>query len=89
MIGPCEVLTSLSAAEHFLNTSCPSPPKSSFICIYFFVFIECDGGLFGMNCSIPCKHCLNNQQCHHINGACANGCDPGYIGNTCTEGTEL
>lgn len=50
------------------------------------LFIECDGGLFGVNCSTTCGHCLNNQQCHHLDGTCAKGCDPGYMGDNCAEG---
>ncbi|XP_052696012.1 uncharacterized protein LOC128174514 [Crassostrea angulata] len=49
------------------------------------IFKQCDGGLFGANCSTPCGHCLNNQQCHHIFGTCGKRCDPGYMGDNCTE----
>lgn len=49
---------------------------------------ECDGGLFGVNCGMSCGHCRNNQQCNHINGTCADGCDQGYMGDNCTKGRE-
>ncbi|XP_022307739.2 uncharacterized protein LOC111113742 [Crassostrea virginica] len=48
---------------------------------------ECDGGMFGQNCNQSCGKCLDNEQCHHINGSCFNGCDSGYHGANCTEGT--
>ena len=48
---------------------------------------ECDGGMFGQHCNQSCGKCVNNEQCHHINGSCLNGCDSGYHGTYCTEGT--
>lgn len=46
-------------------------------------FIECDGNTFGQNCSEPCGHCLDNEQCHHVEDNCTNGCDLGYYGTKC------
>ena len=47
--------------------------------------IECAGEMFGQNCKKSCGKCLNNEQCHHINGSCLNGCNPGYHGINCIE----
>lgn len=54
-------------------------------CVYF-CFTECDNGLFGRNCTSTCGKCVGAEQCHHINGTCLNGCDPGYKGADCTKG---
>lgn len=52
-------------------------------------FTACSGGVYGQNCSLPCGQCLDNEQCHHINGTCMNGCGRGYQGLNCTEGQHL
>uniref|UniRef100_A0A8W8M3E8 protein-tyrosine-phosphatase n=1 Tax=Magallana gigas TaxID=29159 RepID=A0A8W8M3E8_MAGGI len=44
---------------------------------------ECDGGKYGPGCSLTCGACINNTQCHHINGSCPQGCGPGYKGQQC------
>ncbi|KAK3761433.1 hypothetical protein RRG08_051267 [Elysia crispata] len=46
---------------------------------------ECPSGKHGMNCSKNCSvHCAGlYNACSHINGSCAEGCDPGYTGETC------
>lgn len=54
--------------------------------LFFSSFIDCSKNMYGKNCSIPCGHCFNSEQCHHINGTCMNGCDSGYKGFNCTEG---
>ena len=57
---------------------------------YFYIITtECDGGMFGNHCNKTCGKCLNNEQCHHINGSCLNGCESGYQGINCTEGTDI
>lgn len=48
---------------------------------------DCDGNLYGENCSMHCGHCVRSEQCHHINGTCMNGCDSGYQGSICMEGS--
>uniref|UniRef100_K1R1S9 protein-tyrosine-phosphatase n=1 Tax=Magallana gigas TaxID=29159 RepID=K1R1S9_MAGGI len=48
-------------------------------------YSECDRNTFGQNCSERCGHCLNNEQCHHVDGNCTNGCDPGFYGISCIE----
>lgn len=49
------------------------------------IFTECDGGTFGLGCINTCGKCAHDEQCHHINGSCMNGCDPGYYGPQCTK----
>ncbi|PWA31959.1 hypothetical protein CCH79_00019274 [Gambusia affinis] len=41
---------------------------------------ECPVGTFGAGCAKSC-HCMNNNQCIHINGTCL--CDAGYTGEKC------
>ena len=45
--------------------------------------------MFGKHCKESCGKCLMDEQCHHINGSCLNGCNPGYYGNKCTEGINI
>lgn len=47
------------------------------------IFTECDGGTFGPRCINMCGQCAQNEHCHHINGSCLNGCDPGFYENQC------
>ena len=42
--------------------------------------------MYGRNCSETCGFCLRKEQCHVINGICANGCSDGFLGTRCTEG---
>ena len=51
------------------------------------IYIECEDGFFGSDCTSVCGHCLNANQCHLSNGTCLNGCSPGYIGTQCEEST--
>lgn len=46
----------------------------------------CNQRKYGENCSMPCGHCVDSEQCHHINGICMNGCDSGFAGINCTDG---
>lgn len=50
-------------------------------------FLECNAGYYGKNCTSTCGNCLKNSFCHHITGACFEGCKPGYQEPTCIEGT--
>ena len=50
------------------------------------IFAECDNNTFGPSCTGVCGHCSEKKQCHHNNGTCLNGCDPGFSGNQCTQG---
>ena len=61
----------------------------SVLCWHFFYKIECDSGTFGQGCREICGKCKRETQCHHINGTCFTGCDPGFIGNQCDQGTSL
>lgn len=47
--------------------------------------IECDGNKYGAGCQQSCGSCLRSEQCHHKNGSCLNGCDPGYQGLSCKD----
>ena len=51
--------------------------------------VACDNGTYGLNCDFHCGACLNSEQCHHMNGACLNGCDPGFQGGLCKESKLL
>lgn len=48
---------------------------------------ECENGQYGQDCKNVCGHCADQLQCHHVNGVCLKGCNPGYTGNNCTQGT--
>lgn len=50
-----------------------------------FVFLECTDGLYGDMCQNQCGHCSNLSQCHHINGTCLSGCQPGYSSEFCNQ----
>ena len=49
--------------------------------------IECANGKFGQDCNERCGECVE-EQCHHVNGSCVNGCKPGYKGIKCTKGSQ-
>ena len=59
--------------------------RFSILSIYYLP-TDCDEGMFGKYCNESCGKCLNDEQCHHINGSCLNGCASGYRGINCTEG---
>lgn len=50
----------------------------------FFLFTECEGGTFGLDCNKTCGHCKHMKHCHHVTGVCMHGCVPGYYGLRCT-----
>ena len=52
------------------------------------MFTECYIGTYGDECGETCsEHCAGDQDsCHHVNGTCDLGCDPGYQGSNCTQG---
>lgn len=54
-----------------------------------FISLECPAGLYGEHCSNNCGNCLHNTNCHHVNGTCSEGCEPGYQEHNCTEGKYL
>ena len=65
-----------------------NPCNSLFSSNNWSLLTECDGNMFGKHCKEFCGKCVNDGQCHHINGSCLYGCDPGYYGIDCTEGTH-
>ena len=50
---------------------------------------DCDGNMYGQNCSTPCGDCANGQQCDVVNGQCLNGCEPGLQPPMCVTGGFL
>ena len=52
-----------------------------------FVLIACSNGTYGKECNHTCGYCLDQDECHHINGTCVKGCDPGYLGDLCKTST--
>lgn len=52
---------------------------------HWFLCLACSDGYYGEHCDTRCGHCLNNATCHHISGACTQGCEPGYRGQKCIE----
>lgn len=51
--------------------------------------IACQNRTYGQNCKNTCGHCLNYEDCFHVNGTCVMGCESGYKGNTCNTGQLL
>ena len=45
--------------------------------------VGCSNRTFGQDCNNICGHCLYNEVCHHVNGTCLRGCNPGYLGDLC------
>ena len=69
-----------------------SPRLNTFICFQYVIFllsvhsivlVGCSNMTFGQDCNNTCGHCLNNDVCHHVNGTCLRGCNPGYHGDLC------
>ncbi|KAK3795272.1 hypothetical protein RRG08_055834 [Elysia crispata] len=48
---------------------------------------KCPNGSYGEECTKTCSdHCAGDQNsCHHVNGTCDLGCEPGYQGSSCTQ----
>ena len=69
-----------------------SPRLNTFICFQYVIFllsvhsivlVGCSNMTFGQDCNNTCGHCLNNDVCHHVNGTCLRGCNPGHHGDLC------
>nr|XP_022309660.1 multiple epidermal growth factor-like domains protein 10 isoform X2 [Crassostrea virginica] len=60
------------------DAQCPQPTHS--------LGQECGNNTFGQDCTSVCGHCSENEHCHHINGSCLNGCDPGFNRLMCDQG---
>nr|XP_022304629.1 multiple epidermal growth factor-like domains protein 10 isoform X1 [Crassostrea virginica] len=50
---------------------------------------ECRHGQYGEACENVCGQCIDQSECHHVNGTCLNGCRPGYKGNHCSQTCEF
>ena len=52
--------------------------------MYVFLRQECSSDTYGKDCTKKCsEYCLHNKSCNHIDGACTDGCQNGYIGHIC------
>lgn len=49
-------------------------------------FAECQDNKYGAGCSEDCGHCLNGEQCDHVNGTRRNGCEAGFRKTRCKRG---
>lgn len=57
--------------------------------IAVFGCVACNNKGYGEKCSTPCGNCLGLAQCHHLNGTCMDGCDPGYKDSACNVGRNV
>lgn len=55
----------------------------------FSIIIDCQMGMYGVNCVEKCGNCKNNETCDIVNGTCPNGCAAGYNGTVCKDGKLL
>ena len=54
------------------------------VCFSAFSLLKvCENGKYGQGCTSFCGHCFNSSRCHHANGSCLTGCEPGYGGEYC------
>lgn len=44
---------------------------------------ECISGFLGVDCNLSCPKGCRNQTCDRISGHCSNGCNDGFLGETC------
>lgn len=44
---------------------------------------ECISGFLGVDCNLSCPKGCRNQTCDRISGHCSNGCNNGFLGETC------
>ncbi|KAK3775566.1 hypothetical protein RRG08_063664 [Elysia crispata] len=50
---------------------------------------ECEAGRYGADCSLSCSAtCGGDNSCDRADGACSQGCDPGYTGTICATQCE-
>ena len=68
---------------------CEGMPRFALSSLTLFLF-KCSSGCpvehYGRNCQYICGHC-SGQSCDVATGICPDGCDPGFHGNRCDEGT--
>ena len=50
--------------------------------------LACDDEHFGQSCNETCGKCFGADACYKDNGTCPGGCEAGYEGNTCKDGTK-
>lgn len=53
---------------------------------YFTLILECDKGLYGLECNETCGHCRDVSQCSNIDGTCKAGCAASFEGVFCKTG---
>lgn len=58
----------------------------------YILFVECDDGKYGLGCTEFCGNCslieieeVEYGKCHHVDGFCKYGCNPGYYGDRCLQ----
>lgn len=42
--------------------------------------------MYGLECKMICRDCINKELCYNENGSCLNGCDKGVYGEKCDIG---
>ncbi|KAK6180238.1 hypothetical protein SNE40_012428 [Patella caerulea] len=45
---------------------------------------ECEAGFYGENCKFRCGQCKEGTTCNSMTGYCPDGCQPGWLDNTCS-----
>ena len=54
-----------------------------FVFVCLFHNKECSNYTYGLQCTLTCGKCNNDQHCHHVTGACPQRCVQGYHGEKC------
>ncbi|XP_052791577.1 multiple epidermal growth factor-like domains protein 10 [Mya arenaria] len=47
--------------------------------------LECCNGTYGLGCAYKCGACADGTPCNKSTGLCPGECDPGFVGDMCTE----
>lgn len=58
-----------------------------FLLNILFLATACLNNTYGTGCSGNCGHCVDWEECDHVNGVCHNGCEAGYYSDRCKRGT--
>ena len=56
---------------------------------YICVLLACGPDSYGQDCNNACGGCKGYNNCHHVNGTCADGCMAGFKGALCLDGKLL
>ena len=57
-----------------------------YVCILtFLLFLVCDDGYYGMNCTSICGNCSDNAACNKTTGECPGGCSSSWKPPFCNE----